>query len=125
MLSVLTDLDKVSIVAIGKMIEKSAETSTIAGIASKLSVPLMTESRNRVELLNRISAVPPPQGKASNQATTNEITKNLVSVLLDQSGALRQGESRKSYSPWFKEVICNLRDQGASLAELAELTKIS
>lgn len=125
MLSVLTDLDKVSIVAIGKMIEKSAETSTIAGIASKLTIPLMTESRNRVELLNRISAVPPLQEKASNQATTNEIAKNLVSVLLDQSGALKQGVSRKSYSPWFKEVICSLRNDGASLAELAELTKIS
>ena len=54
MLARLSSIDKVSIVALAKNIENAEGTMTVNALATKLGVPLMSENRNRKDLILRI-----------------------------------------------------------------------
>ncbi len=58
MVEQISCIDKVSIVAIAKQIQKDEQTGTIADLARKLDVPIMSENRNRTSLIERITRPP-------------------------------------------------------------------
>jgi transposase InsO family protein len=120
MLTKISDIDKVSIVAFAKEIEKEANTSTISELSRSLKIPLMSENRNREDLIKRILAeTPKPETKLK-----FSLIKKIISFLLEKSGAVQNNKIRKSYAPWFKSFILDLNKE-VTFTELAELTNVS
>ena len=58
----LTPIDRVSVVAIASQMQAMTGTSNISSLAAKYSIPLMSEHRNRAELIDRLQ---PKSQKAS------------------------------------------------------------
>lgn len=106
MLANLLPIDKVSILALGKNIAKVEGVSSIADLASKYEIPLMSESRHRQELLAKIQAPLPESPKGQ----MPDYLKVLVSELIAQSGVMSQNTQRASYAPWFKSLIIKLKN---------------
>lgn len=122
MLAHLAATDKVSIVALARLIQCESDTSTISALAARLDVPLMSEARNRKALVERLAALPPPVAVAPLTWTS---TRELIALLCHRSGATKTNCERHSYAAWFKEALADLHDKGATWVELSSLTGIS
>jgi len=124
MLTRLSKIDKVSIVALAKQIEKKEGTTTISALADQLGVSLMSENRNRAALVERLTR----DGEAPVAVGLDEplvAAKKLIGSLMERSGALSGNRERASYPPWFKDQIVELNDQGHTYSLLSSLTGIS
>ena len=121
MLAQLSPADKVSIVAISRAIQTETCTLTISALAAKLGIPLMTESRHRKRLMERILAQPAEPIAPSVPA----YALHLVRTLCHRSGAVSMNNERRSYADWFKATVADLHDKGVSWVDLASLTGIS
>lgn len=122
MLSNLSQIDKVSIVALAKKIEDVEKTKTISQLAEKLAVPLMSESRNRERLMQRIADPRPDPGSVA----IPRYAKLILSYLLEKSFAVRPNNSRPSYATWFKRFVIDLKERESNTySELSEFLGIS
>jgi hypothetical protein len=120
----LSDLDKVSIVALAKRIEATYSTHTIAELAVKFKVPLMTEFRHRQEVVGRLMLPPSPVAKPP--ANASNFAKELIALLMERSGAVRLNNERRSYAPWIKSFLVEAKDRHQlTHEELAAITGIS
>ena len=124
MLARLSSIDKVSIVALAKNIENAEGTMTVNALATKLGVPLMSENRNRKDLILRISAKEPADPTKEKEPKLS-FAVLLISLLLCRSGAVSRNRRRASYAPWFKDFIASKKDEGVSYEVISELTGIS
>lgn len=113
MLAQLTPINKVSIVALGKNISAKESISSISELARKLDVSLMSESRNRRELLSSLLTGP----VAEQNPEIPEYVLTIITELIKQSSAMNGNAERASYKPWFKSLIletkqkCNVKYQ--------------
>lgn len=124
MLTRLANIDKVSILATGLRIATEEGVNTISALASKLGVPLMSENRNRSDLLDRITATP-AKTPLTAESEAEAVARSLISFLCERSGAVTTNTARSTYAPWFKDHVLQLRDGGVSYRTIVELTGIS
>jgi len=122
MLAELTPINKVSIVALGKKISDQESIASIAELARKLDVSLMSESRNRKELLSTLLAQPVVQSEPEIPA----YIRTIVAELINESGAMSGNTKRASYKPWFKSLIAEIKQKySVRHKDLSELLNIS
>ena len=122
MLTNLSPIDKVSIVALGKKIESDENTGTICALASKLGVSLMSESRHRDRLLEKLTRDAP----APPSSAVPRFAKLIIAQLLERSLAVNLNDSRQSYALWFKDFIVDLKARDrVTYNELSEALQIS
>ena len=122
MLAQLTPINKVSIVALGKKISDFEGVASIAELARKFDVSLMSENRNRRELLSTL--LTPPEARSTSDLPP--YIKTIVAELMNQSGAMSDNVERASYKPWFKSLILEIRRKFAvKYKDLSELLNIS
>ncbi len=53
-----------------------------------------------------------------------DLAKEMILSLMKRSFAIQPNTDRMSYSPWFKEIIVKVKEEGMSYEELHELTDI-
>lgn len=123
MIANLSQIDKVSIVALAQEISKETGTSTIAGVAKKLGVPLMTEHRNRQQLVQQLNSQKHAQ-RRHDLTDALKLAKTLISSLMSRCLASQDNNNRSSYAPWFKELICQQLEESSS-KNISNLTGIS
>ena len=123
MLAQIRNIDKVSIVALAKRIESEEKTKTICELAAKLQVPLMSESRNRATIGDRLNRNE-GAGKVVFPSAMVIVAKKIITILMIRTGAYQDNNSRRSYAPWFKQFIVDLKDKGTEYKLLSELTGI-
>gem|GEM_PF-3384356 len=123
----LTPIDRVSVVAIAAQIQAMTGTSSISSLASKYAVPLMSEHRNRVALVDRLQ----PKAHQTDQPDLAvleqdlRIAREIIAMILGKSQGVSGNQQRKSYAPWLKQYLATLLQSGASYKTIASLTAIS
>jgi transposase InsO family protein len=122
MLAQLSAIDKVSIVALARIIQAEHKTTTIAELAYKLGVPIMSELRNRARLISRLS-LPRAEGPAPAPQIL-ALAAFLIVSLLEKTGAIRDNQSRRSYAGWLKRLCVDSHERGHPYAEISQLTGI-
>ncbi len=123
----LTPIDRVSVVAIASQIQAMTGTSTIASLAAKYSVPLMSEHRNRAELIDRLQPKSQQASSPDLASLQNELrtAKAVIGMLLGKSQGVSGNNVRKSYAPWLKQYLAGLLESGAGYQTITKLTAIS
>ena len=53
-----------------------------------------------------------------------DLVKEMILSLMKRSLAIESNTERQVYSPWFKEIIVKVKEEGISYEELHELTNI-
>ncbi len=128
MLREISPIDKVSIVALAKIIHEEHGTKEISDLARKLDVPLMSEWRNRQQLAQRLSR-PLSIDSLKNPEDAPDSTRNLaifmISFLIQKAQAIQENSIRSSYMGWFKRLIIDSHERGYSYSKINELTGIS
>ena len=122
----LTPIDRVSVVAIASQIQAMTGTSTIASLAARYSVQLMSEHRNRAELIDRLQ---PKSQQASSPALASlqdelRTARALIAMLLGKSLGVSGNNIRKSYAPWLKQHLAGLLESGTAYKIITNLTDI-
>lgn len=56
--------------------------------------------------------------------TDNELAKSLIAELLYRSNATQMNQDRKSYAPWFKNLILSLKERGFQYVDMAPLLNV-
>lgn len=54
----------------------------------------------------------------------SKLAQGIISELLKRSGAVNDNDERKSYAPWFKSLVINLKEKGATYVSMASLLGI-
>lgn len=125
MLDHLSAIDKVSLFAIGKLIGCTEQCDSIARLAERFSVPLMSEARHRARLLDRISNKELPASSPAEDQITLPLAKTLIEALLSEANAWNENKSRRSYAGWLKRLLTDQHDAGYQYENIAALTGIS
>ena len=121
MLAQLSAIDKVSIVALARGIQAEYKTTAVGDLASKLSVPLMSESRNRPRLVSRLN---PPEPKSPSSPQIQALAAFFVLSILERTGAIRDNATRRSYAGWLKRLCVDSHERGYFYCEISQLTGI-
>jgi hypothetical protein len=123
----ISNLDKVSIVGLGKTLLNEYKVDSISALATKLEVPLMSENRNRKTVLDRLTfdclALQKEVLQKSNMPSN--AAKEMIRFLLNNSGAVKNNNQRNSYAPWLKCFLSKMHEEGTSFNDIALLTGIS
>lgn len=106
MIAGLTNINKVSIVALSKKILGEEKVTTIADLAEKYEVPLTSEHRNRDLLINKLAV---ESSKSEKKEELPGYVKDIVTTLLRQSYAVQHNSQRLSFSLWFKALVEKIR----------------
>ena len=53
-----------------------------------------------------------------------DLVKEMIKGLMEHSLAIESNIERHAYSPWFKEIVANMNDQGMGYEEIHELTGV-
>ena len=107
MLANLKPIDKISLFALGKNIGKAEAVTSIADLAEKYHVPLMSESRHRDIILTKLlSPAEQPPGEP-----LPSYIKTIVAELMARSHAKSKNTQRASYAPWFKALITRIKHE--------------
>lgn len=123
----LSPIDRVSVVAIASQIQAMTGTSNISSLAAKYNVPLMSEHRNRVQLIDRLQ--PKSQQNCSNDLVSLQdelrTARELIALLLSKSQGVAGNTVRKSYAPWLKQYLAGMLESGTAYKAITSLTEIS
>ncbi len=124
MLSNISPINKASIIALGKNLEHSEHTNTIAEFAGKYGISLMSENRNRQNLLKKI--VQPSDSQCSEDEGPRLLKSacEFIGFLMQKGQAYRENTSRLSYEPWFKEFLIKQQETTLTYSEISQLTGI-
>ena len=106
MIANISSFDKVSIVAIANEILKETDTTTISDLAKKLNVSLSTENRNRNRkiVIEKLRSDPDIL-KTKSVTLMLKLAKTMIMALMTRCLAVSENQCRRSYAPWFKELI--------------------
>ena len=125
MIDTISAKDKLSIVALARMISGQHAADDISRLAKTLEVPLTSEWRNRKTVVERLTVPIVPICNSLEQEQQISVARNLIANLMERSSATQVNEERNTYSPWFKQLIVKLMDEGASYKTIRQLTGIS
>lgn len=120
----LSNIDKVSIVALAGELQGQYGTKNIKDLAALLGVPLMSESRNRSRLINRIIDKNEKFIEIDQTTKLLELARKIIAALIIMAGAWRSNTKRRSYAGWFKRLCVDLHDQGYTYDQISSLTEI-
>ncbi len=105
----ISNVDKVSVIALGKQLEKELNTHTLKSASDILNISIATENRNREKVLEKI------KNKADrtdeNHKATQDFANNLIKHLLVGCDLISKNQERVSYSPLLKEIILTLKKE--------------